>query len=272
MTINVDSNLCSQCGVCSKVCPYGIIEPADEMQLPRVHEGMDAICVSCGHCEAFCPSGALMLADGSNKAHESIIPKGVISPENLGHFLKSRRSIRTYKQTQVPRTTIESILDIVRYAPSGGNSQLVEWLVIHDPQVVREIAERTIDWHRELANSGNSMFSSYASMMVDAWDKGNDMICRGAPHMIIAHIAEDKPMTMIDAIIALTYFEIAAQAFGVGTCWVGAVLLAFQEQPSILEYLNLPKGRILVFPMLFGYPQYTPQLIPRRNFPHVTWR
>jgi len=90
--------------------------------------------------------------------------------------------------------------------------------------------------------------------------------------MIIAHIAEDKPRTMIDAIIALTYFEIAAQAFGVGTCWVGAVLLAFQEQPSILEYLNLPKGRTVVFPMLFGYPQYTPQLIPRRNLPHVTWR
>ena len=272
MKINVDSNLCSQCGVCSKVCPYGIIDPADEMQLPRVHEGMDTTCVSCGHCEAFCPSGALMLADGSNKAHESVIPKGVISPENLGHFLKSRRSIRTYKQTQVPRTTIESILDIVRYAPSGGNSQLVEWLVIHDPYVVREIAERTIDWQRELANSGTSIFSSYASVMVEAWDKGNDVICRGAPHMIIAHIAEDKPMTMSDAIIALTYFEIAAQAFGVGTCWDGVVLIASQEHPSLLEYLNLPKGRILAFAMLFGYPQYTPQLIPRRNFPHVTWR
>jgi heterodisulfide reductase subunit A-like polyferredoxin len=87
MKINVDSNLCSQCGVCFKVCPYGIIDPADKMQLPRVHEGMDAICVSCGHCEAFCPSGAIMLADGSNKAHESVIPKGVISPENLDHFL-----------------------------------------------------------------------------------------------------------------------------------------------------------------------------------------
>jgi nitroreductase/NAD-dependent dihydropyrimidine dehydrogenase PreA subunit len=272
MMINVDSNLCSQCGVCSKVCPYGIIDPANEMQLPQVHEGKDASCVSCGQCEVFCPSGALKLADGSNKAHESVIPKGVISPENLGHFLKSRRSIRTYKQTQVPRTTIESILDIVRYAPSGGNSQLVEWLVIHDPQVVREIAERTIDWHRELANSGNSMFSSYASMMVDAWDKGNDMICRGAPHMIIAHIAEDKPLTMFDAIIALTHFEIAAQAFGVGTCWDGAVFLAFQEQPSILEYLNPPKGRKIVFPMLFGYPQYEPQFIPRRNPPHITWR
>ena len=66
-----------------------------------------------------------MLADGSNKAHDSIIPKGVISPENPGHFLKSRHSIRTYKQTQVPRTTIESILDIVRYAPFGGNSQIL---------------------------------------------------------------------------------------------------------------------------------------------------
>ena len=36
MTINVDSDLCSQCGVCSKVCPMGIIDPADEVQFPRV--------------------------------------------------------------------------------------------------------------------------------------------------------------------------------------------------------------------------------------------
>ncbi len=276
MTINVNSDLCSQCGICSKVCPVGIIDPANEVQLPRVHEGMGAVCLSCGHCEAFCPSGALTFTDMGSKAHESVISKGAISPENLGLFLKSRRSIRTYKPIEVPHATIESILDIVRYAPSGGNSQLVEWLVIHDPRVVREIAEQTIDWEREVAKSSLPI-APRASAMVAAWDKGTDVICRGAPHIILALMAEDKVLAMGDiimgdAIIALTHFEIAAQAFGIGTCWARVLLIASQNRYSLLEYLNLPEGRRIVNAMLFGYPQYAPQFIPWRNPPHVTWR
>jgi len=111
-----------------------------------------------------------------------------------------------------------------------------------------------------------------ASAMVAAWDKGTDVICRGAPHIIIALMAEDKVMAMGDvimgdAIIALTYFEIASQAFGIGTCWAGVVLIASQNRSSLLEYLNLPEGRRIVNAMLFGYPQYAPQFIPRRNPP-----
>ncbi len=276
MIIKVDSDLCSQCGVCSKVCPMGIIDSADEVQLPQVHEGMDAVCLFCGHCEAFCPSGALTFSDIGDKTHESVVSKESISPENLSHFLKSRRSIRTYKPIEVPYATIESILDIVRYAPSGGNSQLVEWLVIHDPHVVREIAEQTIDWEREVAKSSLPM-APMASAMVAAWDKGTDVICRGAPHIILALMAEDKVLAMGDiimgdAIIALTHFEIVSQAFGIGTCWARVLLIASQNRSSLLEYLNLPKGRRIVNAMLFGYPQYAPQFIPERNPPHVTWR
>lgn len=274
MTINVNSDLCSQCGICSKVCPMGIIDPADEVQLPRVHEGMGAVCLSCGRCEAFCPSGALTFTDMGSKAHESVISKGAISPENLGLFLKSRRSIRTYKPTEVPHATIESILDIVRYTPSGGNSQLVEWLVIHDPHIVREIAEQTIDWEREVAKSSLPI-APRASAMVATWDKGTDVICRGAPHIILALMAEDKVLAMGDiimgdAIIALTHFEIAAQAFGIGTCWARVLLIASQNRSSLLGYLNLPEGRRIVNAMLFGYPQYAPQFIPERNPLHVT--
>jgi len=113
--------------------------------------------------------------------------------------------------------------------------------------------------------------------MVAAWDKGTDVICRGAPHIILALMDEDKVMAMGDvitgdAVIALTHFEIAAQAFGIGTCWAGVLLIASQNRSSLLEYLNLPKGRRIVNAMLFGYPEYAPQFIPRRNPPHVTWR
>ncbi len=40
---------------------------------------------------------------------------------------------------------------------------------------------------------------------------------------LFAHIPEGNPMASVDAIIALTHFDIAAPAFGIGTCWAGFV-------------------------------------------------
>jgi nitroreductase len=39
---------------------------------------------------------------------------------------------------------IEAILDIAHYSPSESNSQLVEWIVLHDPKEVRKVANLTI--------------------------------------------------------------------------------------------------------------------------------
>jgi heterodisulfide reductase subunit A-like polyferredoxin len=58
----VDEELCSGCGVCEKVCPYGAIEMITESsggktrRLSRVLEG---VCKGCGSCVSACPSGAI---------------------------------------------------------------------------------------------------------------------------------------------------------------------------------------------------------------------
>jgi len=270
MTIIIDSESCTRCGTCSEICPMGIIDAAGEENPPLVREEKSGMCISCGQCEAFCPSGAIM-QEGSSDRQTKASAEGAIPAGRLGLYLKSRRSIRCYQTEPVPKDTIVSILDIARFAPSGGNGQPVEWLVIHDARVVQKVAGLTVEWMRELARCNHPM-SSYAPHLITAWEEGNDIICRHAPHLLFPHIPETNPLASTDAIIALTYVDIAAPAFGVGTCWAGFVAAASRSYQPLQDMLDLPKGRVTAYAMMFGYPRYKPHYLPQRKSLSVTWK
>jgi heterodisulfide reductase subunit A len=55
ITAVVDETLCSGCGTCVKLCPYGAIEK-DEKGVARVTE---VVCKGCGVCAASCPERAI---------------------------------------------------------------------------------------------------------------------------------------------------------------------------------------------------------------------
>jgi len=268
--ILVDRDLCTRCGICSLVCPVNIIDPVDEQTLPRLPAAKAPLCIRCGHCEASCPPGALLLSDREAGGRGSP-PGAEIPPEALAAYMKGRRSVRHYKPEPVDRQTIGGILEIARYAPSGGNRQPVEWLVLEDRAEVRRVAGLTMEWIRGLAESSHPL-AAYAPVLAAAWEGGKDVICRGAPHLLIPHIPEDNPMAVTDAIIALAHVDVAAPAFGVGTCWAGFVAIALGAHPPVRDALGLPRGRVPAYAMLFGYPKYRTYRIPGRNPLRVTWR
>lgn len=268
--IIVDQSRCTRCGICSLVCPAGIIDAAGEGAVPQVPPAKANLCIRCGHCEATCTSGAVVAAYSSTGTPGNPASSD-ISPETLGTYLKSRRSVRHYREDPVDRDTIGAILDIARYAATGGNRQPVEWLVLHDRNEVRRAAELTMEWIRTLAGSGHPM-GSYIPVLAAAWERGVDAICRGAPHLLIPHIPAENPMARTDALIALTHVDIAAPAFGVGTCWAGFVAIALGASPPLREALDLPAGREPAYAMMFGYPKYRIYRIPEREPLRVTWR
>ena len=270
MTITIDSESCTRCGTCSDVCPMGIIDAAGEENPPLIQEERSGMCISCGQCEAFCPSGAIV-QEGGDDTQTKASREGMIPADRLGLYLKSRRSIRCYRPEPVPKDTIMSILDIARFAASGGNGQPVEWLVIHDSKEVQKVAGLTIDWMRELARSTHPM-SAYAPHLINAWERGNDIICRHAPHLLFPHIPETNPLASTDAIIALTHVDVSAPAFGVGTCWAGFVAAASRSYQPLQDMLDLPMGRVPAYAMMFGYPVYRPYYIPRRKSLKVIWK
>jgi nitroreductase/NAD-dependent dihydropyrimidine dehydrogenase PreA subunit len=269
--ILVDQDLCTRCGICSVVCPMAIVDSADENSLPRVGEAQAGMCIQCGHCETTCPSQALLL--NIRPDEKVVLPAGAgtISSDDMAFYLKKRRSVRHFTRDPVPKEKIEQVLDIARYAASGSNEQPVQWLVVHDPKRVRKIAGLTIEWMKTLLNTAHPM-SGYVPMFISAWEQGHDVICRDAPHLLFAHIPEGNPIASVDAIIALTHFDIAAPAFGIGTCWAGFVAMAATSYEPLQKELGLPVGRKSAYAMMFGHPQYKIYGIPRRKPLEVMWQ
>jgi nitroreductase/NAD-dependent dihydropyrimidine dehydrogenase PreA subunit len=270
-TILVDQDLCTRCGICAAVCPVSIVDPADEDTLPKVRDTNAGMCIHCGHCEVSCPSQALLLNYLPDEKVALPAGGGSLSPDDLGMYLKKRRSVRHFTKELVPKETIEMVLDIARFAPSGGNRQPVQWLIVYDPKEVNRLAKLTIEWMKTLKNSSHPM-SGYIPGLIRAWEAGHDPICRDAPHLMIAHIPEDNPAAFVDAIIALAHFDIAAPAFGIGTCWAGFLSMAAVAYEPLQKALALPPGRRCAFSLMFGHPQYKIYGLPRRNPAEVIWR
>jgi nitroreductase/NAD-dependent dihydropyrimidine dehydrogenase PreA subunit len=269
-TILIDQDLCSRCKICSIVCPAEIIDPADENTLPKVQGIKAGMCIRCGHCEVSCPSQAILLNYLLDEKVALPSKDITLSSEDLAVYLKKRRSVRHFTKDPVPKEKILQILEIARYAAYGGNGQPVEWLVVHDPDEVRRLAGLTIDWMKTLQNSDHPM-SGYVPSLIAGWEHGYDPVCRGAPHLAIAHIPEGNPVASVDAIIALTHFDIAAPAFGIGTCWAGFLSMAASIDEPLQKALALPAGRKFAYSLLFGHPKYKIYGIPWRNPVKVAW-
>jgi nitroreductase len=75
----------------------------------------------------------------------------------------------------------------------------------------------------------------------------------------------------VDATIALTHFDIAAPAFGVGTCWAGFVAMAAASFAPLRQEIGIPEGRTSAYAMMFGNPRYQVHGIPPRKPLQVTW-
>ena len=192
------------------------------------------------------------------------------SAAEVAHLVRARRSIRTFKEEPLPREVLAQLIDTARYAPTGSNRQQVRWLVVYASQEVQRLARLTADWLRHLAVSQpGTMTATYLDSLKLASERGVDLTCRGAPHLVIAYGPRGREA---DGVIALSYLELAAYAAGVGTCWGGFVNSAAHEWPPMREALGLPEGTVSYGAMMMGYPKYGYRRLPRRHEAQVTWR
>jgi nitroreductase/Pyruvate/2-oxoacid:ferredoxin oxidoreductase delta subunit len=272
--ISIDDKKCVRCGICVNVCPVRIISPGKElMDIPYIAEEVTNFCSECGNCEAFCIKSCITPLFESKYASVDGSKYPDIADRQLAAYMVNRRSIRNYGNKVVEKEKIESILDTVRYAPSGMNAQPVHWTIVHDTETVRKLTSLTIDWMKEvLVSDEPHPLKSFIPSLLAAYDAGKDPICRGAPHLAIAHAPKDNPMAHTDSIIALSWFELACPAFGLGACWAGFLNIAANSYQPIMDELDLPDGHAVQHAMMFGYPMYLIYNVPGRNPAKVSWK
>ncbi len=269
---SVDENRCKGEGICVDECPARNIVINESTGLPEPIPGAEEFCINCGHCVVVCPHGAISHRSMSPDECPPVIKELTFNPEHVEHLLRARRSIRTYKKKHVEKEKIERLIHIARYAPSGHNLQPVRWLVIYDSDRVSHLASIVMDWMRELIKQKNPLaILLHMDRLVERWESGNDPICRGAPHVIVTHAQADERTAQPACTIALTYLDLTAPSFGLGTCWAGYFHAASNIWPPMQDALNLPDGHACFGAMMIGYPKYTYHRLPKRNTPQITW-
>ena len=271
--LKVDRSRCTGDGLCVQECPIGIIRLEGKKKYPFVDLADTPLCINCGHCVAVCPQEAL---DHTKMPLQDCTP--IVKEHSIDHlkalqFLRSRRSIRAYKDDPVDKEEIQQLLEVARYAPTTTNSQLVEYVVISDKRKIRELARRTIDWISDaLRNDVQNRLPGYMSRFVSAWEKGEDPVLRNAPVVLLAMAPQEAAHGMIDIAMALSYIELIAPALGLGTCLAGLLQRGLLKIPSLKEAIGLPKGYPHHFPLMMGYPKFKYQRLPERKMPKITWR
>ena len=103
----------------------------------------------------------------------------VLEADTAEQFLRSRRSIRTYKDQKVPQLTLLRLLDIAHFAPTGGNTQGVSYRVISDGTVLGEITAAVIGWLEEQVRQEVAWIKPYAGLAKVYRQTGKDIILRG---------------------------------------------------------------------------------------------
>lgn len=182
----------------------------------------------------------------------------------MERLIVNRRSCRRYQDKNVEPEIINRILSAMASAPTGGNSCGVEYTVIDDKDRVRKIRDAAYLKMEEAAKQHiyTSSFSDfYYSKMKQSEKtvrKGDLLFC-GAPHLFIAHerrVGKWAEDSKVNCNIATAYFELLANAFGLGTVIMSYPADVLRElAPAAREMLNIPSNHYMNLIVGFGYPE-----------------
>ena len=166
--------------------------------------------------------------------------------------LKNRRTIRKYSNRDISDELLNELLEISFRAPTTGNMQVYSVVITRDTDNKKKLApahfnqptvtqapvvltfcadfNRFIKWCRyRNANPGYENFQSFVT-------------------------------AALDAVSVTQQFNTAAEAVGLGCCYLGTTTY---NAPQIVEILNLPRYVIPITTLTVGYPEDIPEQTER---------
>ncbi|MFH1998930.1 MAG: nitroreductase family protein [Planctomycetota bacterium] len=280
----LDEEKCDLCGLCLEVCGRGIFSRGEEVM--RFDPGAGA-CIECGHCMAICPQAALRLNDGARPP--PLKPALMPAPEALLHFLRSRRSVRRFKNEVPSRSEIEKLIEAARYSPTGTNKQDVNLVVVTDSERIetlrKAIMVRFTAYDRHLSHPlkrlllktlvdkrfGDPVIRAFLRGFVAGYHAGGDPLFHRAPVVVFLHTGEKASTAKDDCCLALFHMVLMAERIGLGSCLLGTAEVAFSKTPSLNDLIGVPRSQPILASACFGYPVFRFSRLVNRKPLNVRW-
>ena len=302
--MEVDPEVCSQCGNCILNCPFRCWEEGED-GTPQLRENY--ACFSCYNCMVSCGDDAISIkesyhvTEGVYKSDPLPIPQkrplqakdedgNSVEWNQTERLVFERRSVRNFNPDPVPETTIRRILEAGRFAPSSGNCQPWKFIVITDKTLIEEM-------NTACKNALTMLYGAYiddeaVKMLIPMYQekrklgsfdprivlggagsiaKGEVLVFQNAPAVILI-VGDTRSIggPEIQAGICGQNMNLVAQSLGIGFCWVG-FSQAIERDPVLKEKLGIHEPWVIQNSCVLGYPDFKQSGLVSRDFRPVTW-
>jgi len=163
--------------------------------------------------------------------------------------IRERRSIRKFKDKTVGKEMLDALLNAAQMAPSAGNLQARDFVVLTYDTSKQKIAKAALDM--PFIGKAPLVIIAVANMERSSQKYGS----RGTLYSIQ------------DASAAVMNLLLAAHSLGLAACWIGAF-----DEHAVRELLKLPPRTMPVAIIPVGYSDEKPQAPARMGLDKVVHR
>jgi nitroreductase len=197
----------------------------------------------------------------------------------LERLIKSRRSIRKWRQDEVPDELLKKAVELATWAPNGGNYQGWRFIAVNNREILRKMADavqsvsdkiasqpEAVSWQEDMNRyRKNASFFRNAPVCIGvfsgAYQSPMDKVLVARESFDpeakeILGFRRFAPTAIQSTSAAAATMLLALHQMGLGAIWLASPLLAKKEIEAIL---NVPAEMGLVCLIAVGYPDEFPQ-------------
>lgn len=169
------------------------------------------------------------------------------------NVLNNHRSIRKYKDKEVPEEYLDSIIQSAQSAPTSINGQQLSIIAVTDKERKRKLSELV---------GGQKWVDEAPVMLIFCADfyRSDLALKKHEKELKIIENIESTLVGSVDVGIAMGASIAAAESLGLGIVPIGAVR---KEPEEIANMLELPEYVFPIAGLCVGYPDHNPGLKPR---------
>lgn len=159
-------------------------------------------------------------------------------------LLMERKSVRAFEQKEIDENIKNAILDAAMRAPTAGNSMMYSIIDVTSQELKNKLAV-SCDNQPFIAKAPLVLvFCADLRRLMQKYKQAN---CENIP----APELSDLILATNDTVIAAHASCVAADSFGIGSCYIGDII---EQWETHKEIMNLPAHVAPVSMLVFGYP------------------
>jgi nitroreductase len=188
-----------------------------------------------------------------------------MSDPTFDHVIRTRRTARAYRADPVPEALLNELVELATLAPSGMNGQPWRFSIVTNRDALKQVNVKVKQGLSAML-PGLPALQQYESVLLsEEYD-----IFYGAPALIVVQCPQGNQLGVMDSLLAAENLILAAHAKGLGSCFMGFLLMA-QGAEGVAAAVGMREGYQMVAPIVVGYSDAIPQTPPERNAPEITW-